>query len=177
MAKLSLRSARSLAAGILITIGGCSEAPTTASDAVSAPQYQRVELEQGAQGGAYSLFGGDIKAEKVIGPEGGTLEIPGGHLLSFPAGALAEPTTIKAKMDPRYVGVDLDPHGIQFPAGHEPTLTLSYRGANLFGKSLSVGYFSESWQLLEILPAENNYGSRTLSAQLRHFSRYIAVGN
>ncbi len=181
MAKFSLRSARSIAAGILITIGGCSENPTTATDAASAPEYQRVELQQDAQGGAYSLFGGSLKAEKVIGPAGGTLTIPGGHSISFPEGALAEPTTIKAKIDTRYIQVDLDPHGIQFPAGREPTLSLSYAGANLLSllglTRLHILYVSESGQIAEVLRTSNDNADRKVEARLSHFSRYIIGAN
>jgi hypothetical protein len=179
MAKLRVRAAVSaIAAGILITIGGCSEqAPTSNSVPESGAQYQLIELKQAAPEGA-AFDGIEMRAEKVIGAEGGTLEIPGGHTLAFPAGALKEPTRIRARIDARYVEVDLGPEGIQFPAGAEPSLTLNYgNAANAAFSTLAVGYFSESGRLLEVLRTDNNTVSKSLTVRLRHFSRYVAIGS
>lgn len=176
MAKLRMRAALSaIAAGILITVGGCSEShPTTDSAADFADRFQRVEL----RGAGSSLANGDaVRAEKVIGPEGGTLEIPGGHSLTFPAGALAKPTTIKARVDMQYVEVDLDPHGIQFPAGREPTLKLSYAAASTAGfSSLTVAYLDAAGRYLEDMHGLNDPQAQAVNARLPHFSRYALVG-
>ena len=178
MAKLRVRAALSaITAGILITIGGCSEQAPTSNSAPEGAQYQLLELQQAAPGGA-AFDGTDPRAEKVIGAEGGTLEIPGGHTLTFPAGALKEPTRIRARIDARYVEVDLGPEGIQFPAGAEPSLTLNYgNAANTAFSTLAVGYFSESGKLLEVLRTDNNAVAKSLTVRLRHFSRYVAIGS
>jgi len=175
MAKFSSRVVRSLVAGILITIGGCSEPNPTISPDAGTPRF--VEIQSTVQGVA-GLLGGEQRAEKVIGPEGGTLAMAGGHTLTFPAGALSRPTKIKAKSSTRFVEVDLGPEGLTFPTGHEPVLTLNYAGTNsgLFS-TLSIVYLSDSGEILEVLRTENDSSSKTVKAQLRHFSRYATIGH
>jgi hypothetical protein len=178
MAKLRMRAALSaLAAGILITVGGCSESHPTVNSAVDfANRFHRIELRGGAESSSIANAA-PIRAEKVIGPEGGTLEIPGGHSLTFPSGAVSKPTTIRARVDMQYVEVDLDPHGIQFPAGREPTLKLSYAGASTAGfRSLTIAYFDEAGRYLEDMRGVDSSTTQAVNARLPHFSRYALVG-
>ncbi|HEV2148585.1 MAG TPA: hypothetical protein VGR37_14370 [Longimicrobiaceae bacterium] len=167
-----------LLAGILITIGGCSE-PSAVVDAGSEAghRYQFVEGQQPVGGASYTVVG-TPRVEQVIGPEGGTLQIPGGHTLAFPAGALSKPTRIQAKADARYVGVELEPHGLQFPAGNGPVLTLSMQAAqmNQFA-SFSILYVSPSGTILEVLSADADRVRNTLTTRLSHFSGYLAGGH
>jgi hypothetical protein len=178
MAKLRMRAALSaLAAGILITVGGCSEQSLTLNVEPEAGQhYQRIEVTR-SPGGA-SFDSGSGRAEKVIGPEGGTLAIPGGHTLTFPAGALSQPTAIRAQVDAQYVAVELEPHGIRFPVGRGPALALSYQGSNAeaFGKLVAL-YIGDSNQVEEVLSVENNRAAQTATVRLQHFSRYYLAGN
>jgi len=175
MAKFRVRAALSaIAAGILITIGGCTEqAPTGNSGPETGAQFQRLELQQTATAGAaYDVPG----AEKVIGTEGGTLEITGGHSLTFPAGALGQPTRIRARVDARYVQVDLEPHGINFPAGREPVLKLSYAAAApVSAKSLTVVYLDQAGRVLENMNGTADASSRVVTARLPHFSKYAVA--
>ncbi len=178
MAKLRMRAVLSaLAAGILITIGGCSEqAPTSNSGLDAVLSFQKLELP-GASGLA-ATQASTLRAEKVIGAEGGTLEIPGGHTLTFPAGALGSPTKIRASVDSRYVGVDLQPEGLQFPAGNGPMLTINYAGASTEQYSqLAVLYVAPSGAVLEVLASDANRTGNTVSARLSHFSGYLAGGH
>lgn len=177
MAKLRVRAAlTAITAGILITIGGCTEqAPTGNAGPEESARYQRLELRQDAFGGA--AF--DIPvAEKVIGKEGGTLEIYGGHTLTFPAGALNEPTRIQAKVGTRYIEVDLQPHGITFPAGREPVLTMSYAAAAtpVLADRLTIIYL-EGARLVEDMGGKAEAGKEIVSARLPHFSRYAISTN
>lgn len=178
MAKLRVRAVMSaITAGILITIGGCTEqAPTINSGLDAGQRFQKLELP-----GAVGFSGAQansLRAEKVIGAEGGALEIPGGHTLTFPAGALSSPTRIRATVDNRYVGVDLQPEGLHFPAGNGPVLTINY-GAVPTGQysQLAVLYVAPSGTVLEVLQSDANRPGNTVSARLSHFSGYLVGGH
>lgn len=178
MAKLRMRAVLSaITAGILITIGGCTEqAPMSNSVPEDSARYQRLEMQNSAAGSAFDQ--GAVRVEKVIGAEGGTLEIPGGHTLAFPAGALSAPTRIRARIDPQYVEVDLGPDGLIFPVGHEPVLTLSYSNANAAAfRQLAIAYLNNSGAIVEILQTTDDAVKNTLTTRLRHFSRYASVGS
>lgn len=163
MFKKSLRSSALALAGILITIGGCSESPSATAD----PFLVR---ERGAR---FDVGG---TAGAVIGPEGGSIQTAAGDRIVFPEGALAEPTAISITSNTDYVGVELEPHGLRFPAGHEPVLQLSTSGSNARAfRSLSTVYVDESGTVAEVLPTEVR-GNRT-EANLHHFSGYLVAGH
>ena len=107
---------------ILILAAGCSDqAPTGAALETS---HQAVVLPEA---GLAPSFSRDGATKKVIGPEGG--EITAGRItISFPAGAVSTPTEISVAPDRKNLAVTFGPHGLQFPAGAEPTATFSYRG-------------------------------------------------
>jgi hypothetical protein len=163
MSRTSLRTSALALAGILITIGGCSESPSSA-----ASQFLVRD------GGARFDVGGT--AGTVIGPSGGSIQTAAGDRIVFPQGAVAEPTTITVTSSREYVGVELEPHGLRFPAGHEPVLQLSTSGSNarLF-RSLSIVYVDESGVVAEVLPTAVG-GNRT-ETNLHHFSGYMATGH
>lgn len=176
MAKLRLRGLLALAAGILITIGGCAEqSPTITSGPEAGTLYQLLEVRSLPADPSYSSST-TPRVEQVIGPEGGTLSIPGGHSIAFPAGALSAPTRIRAKVDSRYIQVDLEPHGIQFPAGYEPELKLSYAAAQSVPSRLTVIYLDDAGRVLEDMSGTNDATNKLVSARLPHFSRYALVG-
>jgi hypothetical protein len=154
-------------AGILITGGGCAESP-------SAPVQPGAGLELllAPQGPSFAVSGSE-SASKVIGPEGGVIELSQGHRLVFPAGALSSPTEIGMRADGKYQGVQLSPHGLQFPAGHEPVLTLRASSVQGFA-SLRVTYVDETATILEVLPTTRR--GNTLTTHLEHFSGYIIGG-
>ena len=169
MSKLSLRSSALALAGILIGIGGCAESPSAPS-AASAPSYQFLAAPHGA---LFAKSGQESSA--VVGPEGGVLTTGAGHRIEFPAGALAEPTTITITANPRYAGVELEPHGLRFPAGHEPVLTLNTGGADLSGfDAVNVVYVDGDNDVLDVLPTRVAGGQ--LQVRLQHFSGYIGAG-
>jgi hypothetical protein len=177
MAKLRMRAALSaLAAGILITIGGCTEQSPLAKPTIEVGAgYEPVRMQMPAGGASFDR-GADLRAEKLIGSEGGTLQMPGGHTLTFPAGAVSGPTMIRSRVDAEYLRVDFEPHGIQFPRGREPLLTLNLQDADVSGfKSLRVTYVAGS-QILEVLPTDINPGAATANARLLHFSGYLLSG-
>ncbi|MET0400224.1 MAG: hypothetical protein ABW277_25770 [Longimicrobiaceae bacterium] len=178
MAKLRVRASLSaIAAGILITIGGCTEqAPTSNSGLDAVLDFRKLELAGAV--GSTGIQASAVRADKVIGPEGGTLEIPGGHKLTFPAGALGTPTRISAAVDTRYVGVDLQPEGLRFPAGNGPLLTIDYGDVPTEQYSrLAVLYVAPSGTVLEVLQSDASRSGTTVSARLSHFSGYLVGGH
>jgi hypothetical protein len=129
----------------------------------------------------------------LIGPEGGTLSLPGADLsISIPGGALAEPTTItvvaRAGM---YVAYDMYPHGLKFlrpvtavqglgtTAGYGTAKVNSIRTAYLRtgNERISARGFASAAEL----PAATTYfyGAQPIAEThewiLSHFSRYILV--
>lgn len=155
---------------ILILAAGCSDQAPTALELETS--YQAVALPKAETSPAFARLG---TAGKVIGPEGG--EIRQGRIsIRFPAGALSEPTEITVNPNARNLAVTFGPHGLQFPAGHEPTATFSYEGiAGLPERDLTVFYVSDSGAVLEKLTASVDAREKSVSAKLRHFSEYALV--
>lgn len=160
----------SSAAAILILAAGCSDqAPTSAQlDA----GYQAVALPFDGPTPSFNRSGG---VRQIIGPEGG--EILAGRVgIKFPAGALAEPTAITVSPSTRSLAVTFGPHGIQFPAGSEPTVTFSYQGVtNVAERGLMVLYVSDTGTVLEKLATTVNSESKSVTAKLQHFSAYTVA--
>jgi hypothetical protein len=166
MSKFTLRAAAAALAGILIAIGGCAESPSAPAEQL---QLLRTPLTP-----SYSRAGASASA--VIGAEGGALQTATGHKIVFPAGALAQPTEISMTTVPGYAGVDLQPHGLVFPATAQPVLTLDFGGAEVSGfTSFSIVYVDESGKIAEVLPTKTTGGMK-LRANLQHFSGYMASG-
>lgn len=158
----SFRSNVAALAGILITIGGCSESPAGAGS-------QFVVREAGAR---FDVSG---TASAVITPVGGAIQTAAGDRIVFPAGAVSTPTTITITSSSTYVGVELQPHGLQFPAGRQPLLILNTQGSNAgMFRRLNVSYVDESGNVADVLPAM--VGAGTLTTTLPHFSGYAASG-
>jgi hypothetical protein len=157
-------------AAILILAAGCSDrTPTTAQLETS---YDAVLLPEAGLTPSFSRSG---SASRVIGPEGG--EIKAGRItISFPAGALSQPTEISVAPDPKKLAVTFGPHGTQFPAGAEPTLTFNYAGiANLPERDLTVYYVSNSGVVLEKLTASVDTDAKTVTVKPGHFSNYAVA--
>lgn len=124
-----------------------------------------------------SLLGTTVLVvEATIDVTGGTLSIPGGHSLYFPAGALAEPTTIRATKDQDRVLIEFGPHGLLFPESALPTLTLSYVDGTGYtdadADGLSIVYLGADGAVLEVLETAADTTADVLRARLRHFSTY-----
>jgi hypothetical protein len=171
MARSRLGSVLALAAGILITTGGCAESPSapTAADASA------LVMLRTPQGPSFSRSGGDGVAKAIIGPQGGSISLAEGHRLVFPAGALSAPTEISMQADAKYVGVHLEPHGLRFPAGASPVLTLNASGSTAGFSRFAVVYVDEAGQIAEVLPTRTQGG--VLRTELEHFSGYIGTGS
>jgi len=167
MSKFTLRAAAAALAGILIAIGGCAESPSGPAEQL---QLLRTPLTP-----SFSRAGSSASA--VIGTEGGSLQTAEGHKIVFPAGALSQPTEITMSTVSGYAGVDLQPHGLVFPATAQPVLTLNYAAAEVGGFSrFNIVYVDESGEIAEVLPTRTTGGLK-LRANLQHFSGYIGAGH
>ena len=135
----------------------------------------------------------DDSVSAVVGPDGGTLSLPGADFtMTIPAGALMEPTTItivaRAGM---YVVYDMLPHGLQFlqpvTAVQGLSTTASYgtwagngvRSAYLAPWNDQVG-IDGSVSPVELEAATTYfYGAQQVARTqvwiLNHFSRYILI--
>jgi hypothetical protein len=110
---------------------------------------------------------------QVIGPAGGVLQISGGHSITFPAGALAENTTITAVRDGDDLKISLGPEGLVFPDSARPILTFDYEGstAEESGTPVIVYLDSSGW-LSEVLPTSTDTTANVARARIEHFSTY-----
>lgn len=170
MSKLSLRAALIAAAGILITIGGCGEVPSAVT-----PAPDGLQLLKAPAGPVFSATGsGSFTASAVIGAEGGTLVGPGGARITFPAGSLSEPTRITMSPSAGFLGVELQPHGLVFPADRQPVLSLPLSGVMVGLQSRLWIVYVDGGSIQEVLPTSTVSGG-TLSATLPHFSGYIGA--
>jgi hypothetical protein len=174
MARHPFRLALSLALGILITIGGCSEPAST----VVADSDRPVRWETRGGSPSFAKVPGGEEVSALIGPEGGTLHIPGGHTLVFPAGAVTEPTRITARPGAVFLEIDFGPDGSQFPAGREPQLTMGYGSAvNLTDESsLKVAYMVGN-KVVEVVGGQVDTEAKTVTASIKHFSKYCLIGH
>jgi hypothetical protein len=166
MSKPTFRAAALALAGILIAIGGCTENPSAAN------AYHFLRRSQNVRFDAT----GSATASAVIDARGGVLVTSAGDRITFPAGAVTQPTRITITSDPQYAGVELQPHGLTFTPGREPTLQLSTANtdAATYG-SLGVAYVDDSNAVQEVLPAVTV--ASNLVTNLHHFSRYLSTGS
>ena len=166
MSRISFRRPSLALAGILIAIGGCAESPST-------PAAR--EFVQRTADVRYNAAGAG-SASAVIGANGGVLQTVAGDRIVFPAGAVAQPTLITITSNSTYLGVELEPHGLQFPAGNEPVLVLNAAGSNAATfRRVDIAYVDESGAVAEILPASR--GGAALTTNLQHFSGYTAISH
>ena len=110
------------------------------------------------------------RAEKLIGPAGGSVKV-GPHSLSVPSGAVSAPVLITADAPAGdYVLVHFEPAGLKF--ARKPTLSLSYSECGLLSVALSIVYTDDDLNILEILSSTTNLLTKTVSAKIKHFSNY-----
>ena len=133
-------------------------------------------------------------ASAVIGPDGGTLSLPGSDFtMNIPSGALSSPATITvvAKAG-SYVAYEMLPHGLQFlkPVTATQGLqnTATYGTAD--GNAVRTGYLPEGRDGIDVddsaapseLEAATTYFGAAKVAEshvwvINHFSRYILISN
>jgi hypothetical protein len=110
---------------------------------------------------------------QTVGSGGGTIVV-GTHRLVIPAGALASPVQIKAEqLTGKVNSVRFSPEGLKF--AKSATLSLSYSNCSPLLLLKRVVYTNERLGILELLPSIDDLRSRTVSAPIRHFSRYAVA--
>jgi hypothetical protein len=117
----------------------------------------------------------EVRAQKNIGPGGGTIQI-GPHTLVVPAGALSSTVTIAAVApSDRVVSVRFAPEGLRF--ARPARLTLSYAHCPILPRLLPkrIAYTDELLAILELLVSVDDLIGQRVSAQIDHFSRYAVA--
>lgn len=156
---------------IAVLVAGCGQGVPTASElrpeglrvgAVARPVVSSVAFDAGVYSG-------------TIGPEGGVLEFGVGSL-TFPAGAVADPTTITASVDGSNIGVEFSPHGLSFPPDARPSLSLDVPSDEM-PRSSQIVYVDSEHIVLQVLETKFQIPSGSATARLDHFSPYILAQN
>ena len=110
---------------------------------------------------------------QTVGSAGGTIVV-GTHRLVIPAGALASPVQIKAEQVTGKVNsVRFSPDGLKF--AKPATLRLSYSNCSSLLLVKRVVYTNELLGILELLPSLDDLQTKSVSAPIRHFSRYAVA--
>jgi hypothetical protein len=110
---------------------------------------------------------------QVVGPGGGTIQV-GTHKLVIPAGALTRTYTIRAEqVQARVNSVRFSPEGLRF--AKPAKLTLSYANCSPLLVLKRVVYTDELLRILELIPSLDNLRTRTVTGDIRHFSRYAVA--
>jgi hypothetical protein len=132
-------------------------------------------------------------ASAVIGPDGGTLSLPGSDFtMNIPSGALSAPTTITIVSKPgSYVAYEMLPHGLQFlkpVTGIQGLQNTATYGTDE-GKAVRTAYLPEGRDGIDVddsatpseLEAATTYfgaaGAESHVWIINHFSRYILISN
>jgi hypothetical protein len=140
-----------------------------------------------------SHYNADQSVSAVVGPEGGTLLLPGSDFsMTIPAGALTSPTSIAVvSRAGQFVVYDMLPHGLQFrlPVTAVQGLSSTATYGTPVGNSVRSAYLSPAKEQISIdgsaspaeLEAATTYfvGARPVAQTqvwiLNHFSRYILI--
>jgi hypothetical protein len=111
-------------------------------------------------------------ASQVIGPNGGVLKI-GPHQLYVPPKALKQNVRISAVAPQgKYVQIKFEPQDLKFQ--RKTALTMSYAECSLLSPlKLKIVYADDNLEILEVLPTVVSVLTRTATAPVDHFSRYM----
>lgn len=110
---------------------------------------------------------------QVVGRNGGTIVV-GTHRLDIPAGALTRDVTIRAEqVTHRVNSVRFSPEGLKF--ARPVKLTLSYANCSPLLLLKRVVYTDELLRILELIPSLDNLKNKTVTGEIRHFSRYAVA--
>jgi hypothetical protein len=170
-------------AAVMLTSCADSPAPPTAPVAPIAPNPSLLgDLIGGVTGTVGDLADGlglvscNVKkthtASATIGRNGGTLRV-GPHTLIVPRNALKENVRISAVAPKgKTVQIKFEPHGLEFQ--RKAALTMSYSECSLLSPvSLRIVYVNDQFEILEVLPTVTSVLTRTATAPVDHFSRYM----
>jgi len=110
---------------------------------------------------------------QVVGVNGGTIYV-GTHKLVIPAGALTRSYTIRAEqVTNRVNSVRFSPDGLRF--AKPAKLTLSYSNCSPLLVLKRIVYTDELLRILELIPSLDDIRTKTVTGDIRHFSRYAVA--
>ncbi len=110
---------------------------------------------------------------QVVGVNGGTIYV-GTHKLVIPAGALSRNYTVRAEQVTSGVNsVRFSPQGLTF--AKPAKLTLSYSNCSPLLVLKRVVYTNELLRILELIPSLDDLSTKTVTGDIRHFSRYAVA--
>lgn len=168
-----------LAAGVSCTSDDALGPSEPSTPAQMAPDDQQSLLLGGILDGVRNLNLLSCSAQprvvvtKVVGPAGGVIAV-GTHRLVIPSGALARNYTIRAEQVPgRVNSVRFAPEGLRF--AKPAKLTLSYSNCSPLLLLKRVVYTDELLRILELIPSLDNLKTKTVTGDIRHFSRYAVA--
>jgi hypothetical protein len=114
-----------------------------------------------------------VSRTQVVGVNGGTILV-GTHKLVIPAGALSRDYTIRAEqVTNRVNSVRFSPEGLKF--AKPAKLTLSYSNCSPLLLLKRVVYTDELLRILELIPSLDDLRTKTVTGDIRHFSRYAVA--
>jgi len=158
----------------IFLLTSCGKMPSTAPDMSSSTGDINIV---GLNGGQDLTLQGGLKAQEKIGPDGGTVEIPGYVRIVIPAGAMAKKKKVKITIPhPDEFSWELEPHGYEFAVPVQLTVFTE----NADSESADDDGWSDSgmdiyWEASSGWIPQNAAYDEDESAfevDLEHFSRY-----
>jgi hypothetical protein len=183
--KTWLRLGSAFGLALTVLVAGCERGNVSAPEATGPVAGARVSAA-GVHMMRSAMPGKRKVAVRLIGAEGGTIELSG-HRLRVPAGAVSEPTLFKVTTaDDQTIKVDLlatrrGTRGRDEDVGSrgftQPvTLEITYASAQDVGDpgELAIAWVKDDGTIVP-LPSAVNRDAQTVSADLEHFSGYALV--
>jgi hypothetical protein len=191
-----------LAASAIVLLA-CGDFTSSTNPALSQAKLVAVRssfsvVASGAKARAVRWGPGHSRAEQsasaVIGPDGGTLSLPGSDFtMNIPSGALSAPTTITVvAKSGSHVAYEMLPHGLQFlkPVTATQGLQNTATYGTDAGNGVRTAYLPEGRDAIDVddsaapseLEAATTYFGAAKVAEsqvwiINHFSRYILISN
>jgi hypothetical protein len=113
------------------------------------------------------------KTTREIGPDGGVVLV-GRNVLVIPQNALSRRVTITAEQIPGSTNsVRFSPEGLEFE--RPAVLTMNYENCLLVLLQKKIVYTDENLKILQVLRSLDLFRSKTVTAPIDHFSRYVVA--
>jgi len=168
-----------LLVGVVVTTSSCGNDTPTAVPQPKALE-PRPEPELNVISGWKALIDScsslpAVSVQQTIGKAGGTI-VAGPDTLRIPASALSKPVTITASLPDGYFVniVKFQPDGLRFRKA--ATLSMGYSNCNVLAfLNLGIAQVTDDLQIIQYLKSTDNKKTKTVTAQLQHFSNYAVA--
>jgi hypothetical protein len=173
MSVVTRRLSAAVLFGAVLAFGvSCTSNDDPVSPPVEAPSPLLTELLQGLNLLSCSTQPYAVTTQ-TVGPKGGVINV-GTHRLTIPAGALDRQVTIKAEqVSGRVNSVRFSPEGLRF--AKRAQVTLSYKNCSPLLLLKQVVYIDELLRILDLLPSRDDRINKTVTGEIKHFSRYAVA--